>query len=398
MTGDHVRLEWSRLARSMLTLLPVVLAAIALYANARGQTYGFDFRGGMWKAGRALLAGKSPYPPPDVQLLLRERNAFIPPPLLALIAIPFAALPWTLAIILWNLVCVAALAAALYLVGVRDWRLYPLAVCSYPFVSSLGFGQSEALLALGLAAAWRWRDSTGGAIAVGGLIAAKLLLWPLAIWLLLTRGVRAACTALAAALALLAASWACIGFKGLAAYPSLLAADARAFDDRTHSVTSGLMRIGAPVAIAQLLAIALAGAVVMAIVRRNSPGNRTYFVAAIAFSLLASTLMEMHYLTVLLVLLAIARPRLDALWLFAINIFWLSPQEPPRALWQVGLVVASTVLILACAFKRSAAEAPHAARFQSVREQLRTLRRPGEPELTQSCGDTAVEAGRPLKP
>ena len=34
---------------------------------------------------------------------LRERNAFIPPPLLALIAIPFAALPWTLAIILWNL-------------------------------------------------------------------------------------------------------------------------------------------------------------------------------------------------------------------------------------------------------------------------------------------------------
>jgi Glycosyltransferase family 87 len=382
----------------MLMLLPVALAAIALYANARGHSYGFDFRGGMWKAGRALLAGRSPYPPPDVQLLLRERNLFIPPPLLALIAVPFAALPWTLAIILWNLVCVAALAAALYLVGVRDWRLYPLAVCSYPFVSSIGFGQSEALLALGLAAAWRWRGSIGGAVAVGALIAAKLLLWPLAIWLLLTRGVRAAGIALAAAAALLAGSWACIGFKGLAAYPSLLAADARAFDDRTHSVTSGLMRLGASVAVAQVLAIVIAGAVSGAIVRRYRPGDRGYFAAAIAFSLLASTLMEMHYLTVLLVLLAIARPRLDALWLFAINVFWLSPLEPPRTLWQIALVVASTTLILSCAFKRSPVEAPHAARFQYVRNRVPALRRPAEPGLTPTCGDAPVEASRPLRP
>jgi Glycosyltransferase family 87 len=333
-------------------LVPVVLAAGALYVNARAHGYGLDFRGGMWKAGHAILAGRSPYPPPNAEILLRELYAFIPPPLLALIAIPFSALPWTLAIIAWSLISIAALVAALYLVGMRDWRLYPLAVCSFPFVSSIGFGQSEGLLALGLAAAWRWRDSSRGAIAVGALIAAKLLVWPLVIWLLLTRGIRAACTALAAAAGLLAVSWAAIGFKGLASYPNLLAADARAFENRTHSITSALTRAGASGAIAQLLAVLIAGTVAVAIVRSSGPSDWSYFVATIAFSLLASPMLEMHYLTLLLVLLAISRPRLDALWIFAIGVFWLSPHEPPRYVWQIVLVLASTTLILIRALTR----------------------------------------------
>jgi alpha-1,2-mannosyltransferase len=273
-------------------------------------------------------------------------NAFIPPPMFAVLAIPFALLPWTLAVVLWNLVCVSCFAGSLYLVGVRDWRLFVLASCSFPFVSSLGFGQTEGPLALGIAAAWRWRTSPSGAIAVGAVVAAKLLVWPLIIWLLLTRGLRATGLALASAAALLGAGWACIGFKGLLAYPSLLVADAHAFEERTHSITSGLMRLGASIAPAQMLAVLIACLVVIATLRGSGSSERSLFLTAIAFSLLSSPLLEMHYITLLLIPLAIVRPRLDLLWLFAINVFWLSPLEPPRTVWQIALVLLSVTVVV----------------------------------------------------
>ncbi len=345
-----VRWEW--VARGLLIALPLVMAVIVLSLNGAGPSYGFDFRGGTWAAAHAILAGRSPYPTTDAHALLRELNAYIPPPLFALIALPLTVLPWAAAIACWNLLCVLAFLGALRLVEVRDWRLYPLAICAFPVISSIGFGQVEGLMALALAAAWRWRDSPRGAAAVGALIAAKLVLWPLAIWLLLTRGARRAGVALAAAGGLLLASWACIGFHGLAAYPKLLAADADAFRARTQSLTSALMRAGLAAVPAELLAIGAAALLAVAIVRRARARDEGLFLAAVTFALLASPLMEMHYLTLLLIPLAIARPRLDALWLLAINVFWLSPQEPPKTEWQVVLVVASVCVISLCALDR----------------------------------------------
>jgi alpha-1,2-mannosyltransferase len=326
-------------------VIPFLLGIGVLCLNAHGHAFGMDFRGGMWTAGKAILAGRSPNPPANVHVLDHNRYAFIPPPPLAVLAVPFAVLPFTLAIVLWDVLSLAALLGALYLVGVRDWRL-ALAACSFPFISTLGFGQTEGILALGLAAAWRWRDSLPGAVAVGALIAAKLLVWPLLIWLLVTRRFRIAAAAVGFAIALLVVSWGTIGFKGLLAYPSLLIADARSAEDRTHSITSLLMRIGVSGSLAQTLALAIAAIIAAVIVSRSRRSDLGYYVAAIAFSLLASTLLEMHYLTLLLIPLAIARPRLDLLWLFAINVFWLSPHDPAGALWQIALVLASTTIIL----------------------------------------------------
>jgi hypothetical protein len=326
-------------------VIPLLLGVGLLYLNARGHSIGVDFRGGMWTAGKAILAGHSPNPPAHVAALVRDRYAFIPPPPLALLAVPFSELPFSVAIVLWDGLSLVALLGALYVVGVRDWRL-ALAACSFPFISSLGFGQTEGILAFGLAVAWRWRDSLPGAAAVGALIAAKLLVFPLLIWMLATRRFRMAGAAVAFAVALLAASWATIGFKGVLAYPSLLIADGRSAESRTHSITSLLMHVGVSGVLAQPLAIVVAAIIAVAIVRRSGRTDLGYFVAAIAFSLLASTLLEMHYLTLLLIPLAIARPRLDAVWLFAINVFWLSPHDPTGSLWQLLLVLASTVVLL----------------------------------------------------
>lgn len=322
------------------------VAALSLGLNALSRSYGFDFHGGMWQAGHAVLSGHSPYPPADAALLARTRNAFIPPPLFALIAVPFSLLNWGAAVGLWNLTCLGAMLGALRLVGIRDVRVMIVAVCSFPFVSSLGFGQTEGLLALGLAAGWRWRDSAAGAIAIGLIVAAKLFVWPLAIWLLVTRGVRAGAIAAVTAGTALLLSWAVIGFDGLSGYPGLVLADLHAFRARTHSVTAALIRLGAGATVAQLAAVAIAVLTAGMIVRAGRRSDRALFTAAVAFSLLSSTLLEMHYIALTLIPLAIARPRYNRLWAFAGLIFWVSPQEPPRSVWQIVVVVGSLVLLL----------------------------------------------------
>lgn len=338
--------DWHRLGRRALLSGLVIVAMIALYRNAMGSHYGFDFHG-IWRAGQDVLAGRSPYLAPNAHKLLVVGNAYIDPPLLAVLATVFSVLPFGLAVALWNVTCAAAFAAALFLLGVRDWRAYVLALCSFPFVSSLALGQPEGLLALAAALAWRYRDSWRGALAVGVLIAAKLLAWPLLLWLVVTRRIRCSLIALVSAVALLLLSWATIGFKGLVDYPKLLAADAQAFATRSHSIVAGATRLGASEQLATALAIALAAAVGLVIVRVARGSDPGCFAATIAVGLLASPLLWSHYLVLLFIPLAIGRPRPDRLWLLTAA-FWLSPIEPAHG-WQIGLVLftATTIMIAA---------------------------------------------------
>ncbi len=339
-----------RRAVTPFTLLVLAFAGLILYANAKGNQYGFDFHGGIWTAGRDLLAGRSPYPPPHADALLVPGNEYVLPPLLAVLAVPFSVLPFTVAIVLWNVACIAAFVGALALLGLRDRRAYLIALCSFPFVASLVLGQPDGLLALAAALAWRFRDSWRGALAVGVLIAAKLLAWPLLIWLLATRRFRSAAVAAGSSVLLVASTWALFGFKGLAAYPRLLAADAHAFQVRSHSVVALAMRAGAAEQVARLLMVAVAVGIALVVLRLSRGSDLGWFTAALAFGLLSSPLLWSHYLTLLFVPLAISRKRADAVWLLTIA-FWLSHQEPPAHAWQIGLVL-STIGAVAVAVTR----------------------------------------------
>lgn len=341
MSGWHV--DWHRVGRRVVVVGVIGLAAIQLYFSARGSHYGLDFHGGTWKAGQDVLAGRSPYPQPNAGKLLTLTSAFITPPILALLAIPLSVLPFTLAVVLWNAVCAGAFVVALLLLGVRDRRLYLLALCSFPFVASLVLGQPDGLFALGAAVAWRWRDSWRGAAAVGALIAAKLLAWPLVLWLVATRRIRYSGIALASSAMFLTTSWALIGFKGLRDYPRLLTADATAFETRSHSVVSGAMRLGASEQSARWLAIACAAVIALAVLRMARGSDEGYFAAAVAGGLLASPILWSHYLVVLFVPLSICRRRLDGIWLLTAG-FWLSPVENPNG-WELGLALVITFVI-----------------------------------------------------
>jgi hypothetical protein len=229
------------------------------------------------------------------------------------------------------------------LVGVRDLRIYLVALCSMPFIESLGFGQTEGVLALGLALAWRNRDSWVGGLVVGALIAAKLLAWPLVLWFLLTRRIRGAAVAVTSGVAFLGVSWAAIGFHGITSYPQLLSADTRAFEHRTFSVMAGVMHLGGSelLGLAVTLPLALGLLVLMCAAR----SDRSRFAAAVALGILSSPLLWMHYVALLLVPLAVCRPRLDRVWLMTVAL-WILPVNELSGAWQVGLVLLGSLGIL----------------------------------------------------
>ena len=83
--------------------------------------------------------------------------------------------------------------AALWIVGVRDWRCHVLAVTSPVVVHGLVLREPHDPPRPPVALAWRYRDKARVAgLALGVAVAAKLFVWPLVVWLLLTRRFRAA--------------------------------------------------------------------------------------------------------------------------------------------------------------------------------------------------------------
>lgn len=357
MTGN-LAVDWSRLGRRTVIGGMLVVAVVQLILVTRGTQYGFDFRGGTWQAAHALLAGRSPYPSPTSANLLHIANGFITPPLLAVIGVPFALLPFTVAAVLWNVLCTACLAAALRLLGLRDARLYVLAMCSFPFVSSLALGQPDGLFALLAAVAWRYRDSPRGAVAGGLLIAAKLFAWPLLPWLIVTRRFRMAAITAATAVASLAASWASIGFKGLTTYPRLLEAETRAYGPRSHSFLAAVSRLGASLTLAELLTILIAFTVAAAIVISSRGRDEGWFTAAIALGLLLSPVMWQHYLVLLFVPLVILRRFRDPVMWVLVAALWLSPVESPPTVWQTWLVPVIAAVIAIRAVSPNALRSP----------------------------------------
>ena len=86
--------------------------------------------------------------------------------------------------------CVAP--ATLALMRVRDWRVYLVTLVWLPVCAGWLTGNESLVMALALAGVWRWRDRPGVAgFLTAAAISLKPILWPLAVWLLVTRRWRA---------------------------------------------------------------------------------------------------------------------------------------------------------------------------------------------------------------
>jgi hypothetical protein len=217
---------------------------------------------------------------------------------------------------------------------------------------SLRHGTVGSFLILLLALLWRYRDRTVVAgTAVAFAVVLKLFLWPFVLWLALTRRVRGAAVAVTAGVGLAVASWAAIGFAGLADYPRLLRLLVDKEADSSFSVVAVGNRLGLPPRGADLLALAAGTALLWLAARTVQSRGRSRFeqdrmslTLVLAASLALTPILWLHYLSLLVVPIALARPRLSPLWFtpFALlPMFWLNEYNG----WPNGDIDALTAAI-----------------------------------------------------
>jgi hypothetical protein len=316
----------------LLTLAAVVWTYLWLRWSYDNEVFGFDFRGTLWDAGIAIREGRSPYPAPLVSEI-EVGNPALYPPLLILLVTPLTILPWAVGFAIWTGILVAALAGTLYALEVRDSRCYALTFLSAPAISALSFGNATVLLVPLVALAWRWRAAwlRSGAL-IGVAIAAKLFLWPLVFWLVGTRRYRAAGAAALATVLGIFVPWAAIGFDGLRAYPDLLEVANDLYAVHSFSIATMLNSLGVPASDGSRAALAVGVLVAVGAFYVGRRGNeRASISLAVLAAVMGSPILWPYYYALLLIPLAIARPRFGGLWI-ALPLFWLALRLPEESL------------------------------------------------------------------
>lgn len=306
-------------------LAPLFLA-VALFRYAAAHAWISDFEATIYEPGRAVLAGRSPYPAATLGALVGHPT-FVYPPLLLWIDVPVALMPLAVAQVVWRVGLGLAVLAALRILGVTDRRVLALGLLSLPAVYGTLMGNVSLLLLVGIALAWRYRDrKLAGGIAVGLLVGIKLLLWPLLVWLLITRRFRSAVVGAATGAAAVLFSWALIGFRGLPEYPHLVhLVSASTAGPRALSLSVLGGQLGLPTSGAHLLQLACGGLVLAlaALVAERRDGDRRAFSLTVVAALVLSPVVWLHYFAFLLVPIALASPGWGAAWSIPWA-FWLT--------------------------------------------------------------------------
>ena len=274
-----------------------------------------DFRNTFYPAAEAVRHGVSPYPHPGDDVVALGR-AYVYPPLIALVTVPVTLLPVSVAEVGVLALLTAAVLLTLWVLGVRDWRCYGLVFLWPPFLAAVKTGNVTALLGLGAALTWRFRDRPAAAGASVGLsLATKIFLWPLLLWLGATRRPKAALLSVAVGAVVLAGSWAAIGFAGLHHYPELLRRLQDIEAPQSYTLYALALDLGAPTSVARLIWAALAVALLVScvLVARRGDDKRA-FILAVAAALACSPIVWLNYFVLLVVVLAVAQPQLGPAW------------------------------------------------------------------------------------
>jgi hypothetical protein len=288
-------------------------------------------------------------------------KTFAYPPFVAWLVAPLHPLSGSAAGFVWTLLSLAMVGGALWLLELRDWRCYALVFVFLFTQSSIDLGTIEPLLLLATAAAWHWRDrAVQAGAAVGTAIVLKLFVWPLAVWLAVTRRLRAAAIAVASAIGLALVSWAAIGFAGLGDYAGVLHRLANDESTSSYSVVALGVRAHLPLLAARIVAVLVTLALLAAMVwvaqdERRTPRDRDVasLTIALAAALAASPIVWVHYFLLLLVPLALTRPRLSPLWFVPFAFQFLGEAAWPAGdARKLGVALAATLVILGGAVLR----------------------------------------------
>ncbi len=301
-----------------------------LWANALASAGGTqrpgDFGYVFLPAANDVLDGRNPYMDPD-EFRGPPQAPYAYPPVVAIALTPFALLPETVGGTfvpgaLFTLLLVAATIASLYLLGVADWRCYPIALL-YPFtLEAFEYGALGPVLLLAIALAWHSRDRPWvAASAIAAAIVMKLFTWPLLLWTAVTGRLRTTVAAAALALLLVVASWTVLGFDGVGNYPRLLERLVEVEAENSYSAFAIFRALELPET-ASRVAVLLVGGCLLILAWRAATASgasaherdRRSLSLVVAAALVLTPILWLHYLVLLLVPLALARPRLSPLW------------------------------------------------------------------------------------
>jgi alpha-1,2-mannosyltransferase len=295
------------------------------------------------RAGDAVLHGRTPYVAPTVRLLAQNDHFVYPQPFAYLFA-PLALAPERVGALLFLAAAVAAVLAALRLLEVRDWRCYGAALLTVPVFGALGVGSIGPLLAVLVAAGWRYRDRLAGGMLLAIAAAAKLFLWPLLVWLLVTRRFRAVAAATATIGAILIV-WQFADPHGLRGYLTTVRVLNQVERSRSYSLQTLALTLGGSDGLAAAVSVALAvsGVAIMVVLRRS---EEAAFATAVATALFATPILWLHYLVLIFVPLALREPRLTTRWALPL-LLWATPHpESMGSRWRIVLVLATLTLAL----------------------------------------------------
>lgn len=337
---------------SVFALIPVVWITWAMtLATGGGRDWSVSDFLTFRAAASALLHGRSPYPVHADPSVLSAGTSFVYPPIAAYPFVPFTQLPAHVAIVVYLLASLAAIAGALWLIGVRDWRVLGVVLLWEPVLMWLFKGPIEPWMLLLLAAGWRWRGHVFRlAAVVAFLVSLKLFLWPLLIWLPATRRIRAFVASVGLTAIFVLVPFAGVGMHSLRSYPHLLQALTDVFGRYSFSllaVFESLTSSGTSQAATIIVALVLVG--VIGFLAAREEGDRRAFSAAIIGGVMLSPIVWAHYFVLLAIPIGLARPRLSFLW-FAPLAFWATGAaalgEPHRL--TIGVLVPLTVLAVVC--------------------------------------------------
>jgi Glycosyltransferase family 87 len=352
------RVTLSRAARLasvvFLAVLPVI-TIFALFSSALdSNSVAIDFWQ-FYRAGETILGGDSPYLPPG-EPLTAWGGPYPYPPLPALLAAPLTVFSLqTAGLIVMAALVVVALAIPLVL-DVRDWRCYVILLVWPPVVSAIQTGNVTLWFALAAAVAWRYREGlVPVALSIGVTLAAKFFLWPLVLWLAFTRRLWSAVAACVAGTVILLLSWSVLGFDGLVDYPELLRKLERTVGEDSYTAYIVGLDVGLPSSAARAVWLGIGLAILAAMIALARRGDeRTAFIVAIAASLALTPIVWLHYFALLLVVVALAQPRLGLLWFLPFGMF-LTPGSGQPTPFQTSwtLFVALVIVVLAVRASRA---------------------------------------------
>jgi alpha-1,2-mannosyltransferase len=312
----------------------------------------WDVRFAYLPAAELVLDGVSPYPALD-DPILEDQKGYVYPPQLLLVLLPLTPLPIDIVALLVTVGMLALLCLTLHVLGIRDVRCYAAALLWMPTVSGVLLANVSIPLAFALAVVWRYRDEMRPpAVALGLAVSTKLLLWPMFVWMLAMRRLRATFWAVVAGLVVTFVAWAALGFAGLTGYPALLRRLSAIQSENSYSFVGMAATLGLGDVVGQVVTVVVGlGVLVACVVFARRGDDVRSFTCAVAATLALSPIVWLHYLALLLVPLAIARPRFSPLWLLPV-LLWVSPKPGYAEGVRTFLPALAVVILLAVLLAR----------------------------------------------